>query len=339
LSRYDLRSELAAPMKRREFLGAVSGALAAWPLGVHAQQPERMRRIGVLLGSEAGDPEMQARLAALQEGLRALGWTEGNNIGLDLRWFGGSSERAAQHAQEITALAPDVIVVNATVGIEAVLKTTRSVPTVFVMVGNPVGSGYVASLSRPGANVTGFSAFEPEITGKWMQLLKEIAPATRRVTVLSYPGYEFLWHGAEAAAAALGITVTQATSRNATEIERVISAIAERPGGALIVLPAPVFATNRELIARLAASHKLPAVYPYRYYAAAGGLMSYGMDAVDIFRRASLYVDRILKGENPSDLPVQAPTKFELVINLKAAKMLGLEVSPTLLARADEVIE
>jgi putative ABC transport system substrate-binding protein len=206
-------------------------------------------------------------------------------------------------------------------------------------VGNPVGSGYVASMSRPGANVTGFSAFEPEITGKWMQVLQETAPATRHVTFLTYPGYEFLWHGAEAAAAALGLAVSQATAHNPAEIERAISSTASRPGGALIVMPAPVFATNRELIARLAASHKLPALYPFRYYAVIGGLISYGMDAVDIFRRASLYVDRILKGENPGDLPIQAPTKFELVINLKTAKALGLTVPVTLLARADEVIE
>jgi putative ABC transport system substrate-binding protein len=193
-------------------------------------------------------------------------------------------------------------------------------------------------MSRPGGNVTGFSAFEPEIAGKWLQVIKEIAPATKQVTVLFHPGYEFLWRGAEAAAAALGVTVTQATTHNVTEIERAISVIADRGGGALIVLPTPLFAAHRELIARLAALHKLPAVYPYRYYITAGGLMSYGIDAVDIFSRASLYVDRILKGEKPSDLPVQQPT-IELVINLKTAKALGLTVPPSMLARADEVIE
>ena len=326
-------------MKRREFITALGGAAVAWPIAARGQRPEQTRRIGVLMASEERDPEMQARLAAFQQALRTLGWTDGDNLRIDLRWFGGSSERAEHYAKEIAAFAPDVIVANATVGIEAVLKTTRSIPTVFVLVGNPVGSGYVASMSRPGANVTGFSAFEPEITGKWMQVLKEIAPATRQVAFLFYPGYEFLWHGAEAAAAALGLAVSRATSHNAAEIERAISTIARRPDGALIVMPAPVFATNRELIARLTASHQLPAVYPFRYYATVGGLMSYGMDAVDIFRRASLYVDRILKGENPGDLPIQAPTKFELVINLKTAKALGLTVPVTLLARADEVIE
>jgi putative ABC transport system substrate-binding protein len=325
-------------MQRREFIGLVGGA-AAWPVVARAQQPGRMRRVGVLLASNERDPEMQARLSGFKEALRALGWTVGGNLQLDVRWFGGSSERAVEYAREIAALVPDVIVANGTVGLEAVLKVTRSVPTVFVAVGNPVGSGYVASMSHPGANVTGFSAFEPEITGRWIQLLKEIAPGTRSVGVLSYPGYEFLWPGAEAAASALAVTVTQATSRNAAEIEQSIAAIADREGGALIALPAPVFASNRELIARLAASHKLPAVYPYRYYAAAGGLMSYGMDVVDIFKRASGYVDRFLKGESPSDLPIQAPTKFELVINLKIAKALGLDVPATLLARADEVLE
>ena len=325
-------------MQRREFIGLIGGA-AAWPVTARAQQPGAMRRIGVLLASDERDPEMRARLTAFQEALRALGWTTGDNVQMDLRWFGGSSERAVDYAREIAALAPDVIVANATVGLEAVLKTTRSVPTVFVSVGNPVGSGYVASMSHPGANVTGFSAFEPEITGRWIQLLKEIAPGTSHVGVLSYPGYEFLWQGAEAAASALAVTVTQATSHNAAEIERAIAAIAARTGGALIVLPAPVFASNRELIARLAASHKLPAVYPFRYYAAAGGLISYGMDVVDIFKRASGYVDRLLKGASPSDLPVQAPTKFELVINMKAAKALGLDVPAMLLARADAVIE
>jgi putative ABC transport system substrate-binding protein len=225
------------------------------------------------------------------------------------------------------------------VGIEAVLKATRSIPTVFVMVGNPVGSGYVTSLARPGGNVTGFSAFEPEIIGKWMQVLKEIAPATKHVAVLFYPGYEFLWPGAAPAAAALGLEVMQATCRNAAEIERAISELARRPNGALVVLPTPLFAVNRNLIIRLAALHRLPAVYPFRYYATVGGLMSYGIDATDIFKRASLYVDRILKGENPGDLPVQAPTKFELAINLKTAKTLGLNVPLSLLGRADEVIE
>jgi len=324
-------------MRRRQFMTLLGGA--AWPFAVRAQQAAQMRRIGMLMGSSATDPEMRARLAAFQEALRALGWTDGDNILTEKRWFGGSSDRAAQYAKEIIALNPDVVVANGTVGIEAALGATRSIPTVFVLVGNPVGSGYVASMARPGSNVTGFSAFEPEITGKWMQLLKEMAPATRHVTILFYPGYEFLWRAAEAAAAALGLEVKQATCHNAAEIEQAIPAIAASPGGALIVLPSPLFGLNRELIIRLAATYALPAVYPYRYFATAGGLMSYGIDSVDIFRRASLYVDRILKGANPGDLPVQAPTKFKLVVNLNTAKALDLAAPPTLLARADEVIE
>lgn len=216
---------------------------------------------------------------------------------------------------------------------------TRSIPTVFVMVGNPVGSGYVTSLAHPGGNVTGFSAFEPAIATKWIQILKEIAPATKRVTVLFYPKYEFLWRGAEAGGAALSVKVTQATCQSKAEIERGLSALAGDRGDALVVLPTPLFASNRKLIVRSAAMQGLPAVYPFRYYATAGGLISYGIDAVHVFRRASLYVDRILKGESPSDLPVQAPTKFEFVINLKTAKTLGLTISPSVLATADEVIE
>lgn len=322
-------------MRRRVFIAVLCGA-AAWPIAARAQA---VRRIGILLASEERDPEMRARLTAFQDAMRALGWTEGSNVQMDIRWSGGSSERAETYAKEIAALNPDVIVAHATVGIEAVLKTTRSLPTVFLAVGNPVGTGIVPGMSRPGANVTGFSAFEPEITGRWMQVLKEIAPGTQHIGILSYPGYEFLWEKAEAAAAAFSVEVKITTVRNAAEIEQAVAAIGARPGGALIVLPAPVLASNRELLARLAASHKLPAVYPYRYYVASGGLMSYGFDAVDIFRRGSRYVDRILRGEKPGDLPVQAPTKFELVINLKAARALGLRVSEAMLAQADEVLE
>ena len=322
-------------MQRRKFIGLLCGAMT-WPIPARSQT---LRRVGVLLASDERDPEMQSRLSAFQGAMQALGWTVGGNVQMDVRWFGGSSERAEVHAREIVALGPDVMVANATVGIQAVLKATRSVPTVFVAVGNPVGTGIVASMSRPGANVTGFSAFEPEITGRWIQTIKEIAPGTRHIGVLSYPGYEFLWEQAEAAAAALSVAITTTTAHNAAEIEQVIATTAGRPGGALIVVPAPVFAANRELVARLALSRKLPAVYPFRYYVTAGGLMSYGFDAVDLFKRASGYVDRILKGESPGDLPVQAPTKFELVINLRTARALGIDVPSTMLAQADEVVE
>jgi putative ABC transport system substrate-binding protein len=326
-------------MRRREFIALLGTAAGCLSVRAHAQQPSRMRRIGVLLASETSDPEMQARLGIFEDGLRALGWVKGGNIEIDLRWYGGSPERAARYATEIASLGPDVIVANATVGVEAVRKATQIIPTVFVMLGNPVGSGYVASMSRPGANLTGFSAFEPEIAGKWMQLITEIAPATKQVTVLSHPGYEFLWNGAEAAAAALGLAATQVRCHNAGEIDAAISALGARRDAGFVVLPAPVFAANRDMISRLASSHGVPAVYPFRYYAAAGGLMAYGIAAADVWRRAPSYVDRILKGENPGNLPIQAPTRFELVINLKAAKALGLNVPSSLLGLADEVIE
>lgn len=322
-------------MRRRVFIAVLCGA-AAWPIAARAQA---VRRIGILMASEERDPEMRARVTAFQDAMRALGWTEGSNVRMDIRWSGGSSERAETYAKEIAALNPDVIVAHATVGIEAVLKTTRGVPTVFLAVGNPVGTGVVPGMSQPGANVTGFSAFEPEITGRWMQVLKEIAPGTQHIGILSYPGYEFLLEKAEAAAAAFSVAVQITTVRNAAEIEQAVAAIGARPGGALIVLPAPVLASNRELLARLAASQRLPAVYPFRFYVASGGLMSYGFDVVDIFKRGARYVDRVLRGEKPGDLPVQAPTKFELVINLKAARALGLRVSEAMLAQADEVLE
>ena len=326
-------------MKRREFIAALAGAAASSRLTARAQQAERVRRIGVLMGSEPSDPQMQARVAALSDGLRNLGWSVGNEVRIEVAWYGGSLERATNEAKAFADGPLDVIVVNGTIGIDAARNVTHSIPTVFAMVGNPVGSGFVDSLAHPGGNVTGFSAFEPEIVGKWMQTLKEIAPATKQMAVLFYPSYEFLWRGAEVAAAALGIEVTQATCRNAGEIERSIIAMAGQPTTALIVLPAPLFASNRDLIIRLTAAHRLPAIYPFRYFARGGGLISYGIDAVDIYRRTADYIDRILKGEKPADLPVQAPTKYELVVNLKTAKALGITVPTTLLARADQVIE
>lgn len=325
-------------MRRREFVGLI-GIVGAWSLSARAQDPERMRRIGVIMGSEANDPQMQARIAAFSDGLRKLGWTIGKDIKIDVAWYGGSLERATNDATTFVRDPLDVIVVNGTIGIEAARKVAPGTPTVFAMVGNPVGSGFVDSLARPGGNVTGFSAFEPEIAGKWMQVLKEIVPNIKQIGILFYPGYDFLWQGSEAAAAQLGVKVTQATCRSTAEIERELSAMADQPAVALAVLPAPFFASSRDLIVRLTAAHHLPAVYPFRYFANAGGLMSYGIDAIDVYRRTASYVDRILKGERPADLPVQAPTKYELVINLKTAKALGLVIPPTLLARADEVIE
>src|SRR5262245_53674352 len=324
---------------RRELILLLGSATAAWPFAARAQPADRARLVGVLLTSVESDPQMQARFSALREGLANLGWTDAGNIRLEPRWIAGSAERATHLTKELVDLAPDVIVANSTTAIEAVMKETRQIPTVFVLVGDPVGSGYVASLARPGGNVTGFSAFDPEIAGKWIQALKEIAPATSEVVVLFSPGYEFLWRGAEATAAALGVRATRATCRTNADLESAIAAAAAQPSRGLVVLPTPLFAISRDLIIGLAARHKLPAVYPFRYFAESSGLMSYGLDTIDIFRRSASYVDRILKGEKPAELPVQAPTKFELVINLKTAKALGLQVPPTLLSQADEVIE
>jgi putative ABC transport system substrate-binding protein len=309
------------------------------PAVAFSQPADRARRIAVLMGAGENDRETLSRMTVFTARLRQLGWTDGDNIQIMLRSYQGKFDRATRYAKEIVKHAPDLIIANGTVGVEAARNATRSIPIVFALAGNPVGTGVVASMSHPGGNVTGFSAFEPEIVGKWMQSLKELAPATEHVTILFYPGYEFLWHSADAAAASLGLDVTKATCRDAAAIEQTISALANRPGSAFTVLPTPLFSLNRVLIVRLAATHRVPAVYPFRYFAQVGGLMSYGLDGVDVFRRAAQYVDRILRGEKPGDLPVQAPTKFELVINLKTAKALGLTVPPTLLARADEVIE
>jgi putative ABC transport system substrate-binding protein len=326
-------------MRRRDVITLLGGAALYWPLAAHAQQTERVQRIGVLIPSHEHDPEMQARVAAVRSQLRELGWREGDNLHVEWRWFGADAARAQVLADELVKLVPNVILTSSTVGIEAALKATHTIPTVFAMVGNPVGSGYVPSLARPGGHVTGFSAFEPEIAGKWVQIVKEIAPATREVGVLFYHGYEWLWAGAVAAAAPAGIVANRFECRSASDFERAIAAMASRPGTAAIVLPTPAVIQNRDLIIRLTAAHALPAIYPFRYYVRAGGLLSYGLDTVDIYRRAATYVDRILRGERPGDLPVQAPVKFELVINLKTAKGLGLTVTPTLLARSDEVIE
>jgi len=327
-------------VRRRDFINLLGGiAITASPGAAVGQQTGRTRRLAVLMGAGENDPETRARMAALKGRLRTLGWTDGDNIQIILRSYQGKSDRAASHAKELVSLAPDLIIANGTVGIEAAQNATRSVPIVFALVGDPVGTGIVASMAHPGGNVTGFSAFEPEIVGKWMQALKELAPATRHVSVLFYPGYEFLWHGAEAAAAPLRLDIAKATCRDSAEIEQAISALAKHPGSAITVLPTPLFAINRNLIVQLAAKHRVPAVYPFRYFAQAGGLMSYGLDGVDVFLRAADYVDRILKGEKPGDLPVQAPTKFELVINLKTAKALNLQVPLALLGRADHLID
>jgi putative tryptophan/tyrosine transport system substrate-binding protein len=328
-------------MRRREFISFVGSAVVAWPLRAHSQQSER--RIGVLMSTRADEPEGQARLLAFRETLQQLGWTDGHNIRIDTRWSGSEADSYRKFAAELVALRPDAILASASASVAALQQVTRSVPIVFTNVIDPVGAGFVLSLSRPGGNTTGFSAFEYSVSGKWLELLKQIAPNVTRVAVLRDPALA-AGIGQFAAIQALappsfGVELTPIDVRDPGEIERAITAFARERNGGLIVTASSAARTHRELIISLAMQHRLPNVFPFRHYPSNGGLASYGPDAIDEHKRAAVYVDRILKGEKPSDLPVQAPTKYELVINLKAAKALGLTVLPTLLARADEVIE
>jgi putative ABC transport system substrate-binding protein len=328
-------------MKRREFITLIGGA-AAWPLAARAQQGERMRRIGVLTPFAADDPESMARIAAFLQGLGDLGWTVGRNVRIDYRWSAGDAERARKDAAELVALAPDVILATGSPVTAALLQATRSVPIVFSQVPDPVANGFVASLAQPGGNATGFSTFDYATSVKWLELLKEIAPRVKQAVVLRDPTIAS-GIGQMAAilgvASAFGVELRPIGVRDAGEIEGAVTAFAREPNGGLIVLPAPSSIIQRELIIMLAARYRLPAVYALRFFVTSGGLISYGPDTIEPYRRAAGYVDRILKGEKPADLPVQAPTKYELVINLKTAKALGLTVPDTLLARADEVIE
>jgi ABC-type uncharacterized transport system substrate-binding protein len=329
-------------MKRREFLKLVGGTVIAWPLAARAQQPERMRRIGVLMNLAADDPESQARNAAFLQTLQQLGWTDGRNVRIDIRWAAADANRFRRYAAELVALAPNVILVSSNQGVAALQQETRNVPIVFVLVVDPVGSGYVASLAQPAGNATGFALFEYSVSGKWLELLKEIAPRVTRAVVLRDPAEPAgvgQFAAIQAVAPSLGVELSPVDVRDAGEIKRAVAAFAGRSNGGLIATPSPPQAVHRELIIALAARHQLPAVYGQRYMVTGGGLISYGPDRVDPYRRAAGYVDRILKGEKPADLPVQAPTKYELVINLKTARTLGLSVPPMLLARADEVIE
>jgi len=329
-------------MRRREFMTLLGGAAAAWPLAARAQQGERARRIGVLMSYAADDPAGQTRLLAFAQALAQLGWTEGRNIRIDIRWGGGSPERIRSYAAELVALAPDVILAVASVTTGPLLQATRVVPIVFVQVAEPVGAGFVETLARPGGNATGFMLYEYGIGTKWLGLLKEIAPSLKRVAFLQSPGIAAgpgQFGAIQASAPSLGVEVRPITLGDAGEIERVITAFARSSNGGLIVAGGTASSARRDGIIKLLTRLRLPALYSDRVFATDGGLLAYGPDRIDQFRRAADYVDRILKGEKAADLPVQAPTKYELVINLKTAKALGLEVPTTLLARADEVIE
>jgi putative tryptophan/tyrosine transport system substrate-binding protein len=329
---------------RREFITLVGGAAAttpAWPVAASAQQSERMRRIGVLMNLAADDSLGQARQTAFVQGLQELGWIDGRNVRIDIRWGAGDADRFRRYAAELVALAPDVMLAASGATMPALMQATRTVPIVFVLVPDPVGSGFVASLARPGGNATGFTQYEFGLSGKWLEVLKEIAPRVTRAAILRDPADPAgigQFGAIQTAAPSFGIEVRPVDVRDPVEIERGITAFATANGGLIVTGSAPA-AVHRNLIITLAAQYLLPAVYSYRYFPASGGLISYGPDTIDPYRRAAGYVDRILKGEKPADLPVQAPTKYELVINLKTAKALGLEVPPTLLARADEVIE
>jgi putative tryptophan/tyrosine transport system substrate-binding protein len=329
-------------MRRREFITLLGGAGAAWPLAARAQQDERVRRVGVLAYWTADDAEGHGRLAAFTQALAQSGWSEGRNLHIDARATANADE-LRRHAAELVALAPDVILAaTGTATVAALLQTTRSVPIVFATVIDPVGAGFVASLAKPGGTTTGFTIYEYSMSGKWLELLKEIAPAATRVAVLRDPAVASgigQFGAVQIVAPSLGVVVSPVDLRDTGEIERAIAAFARSPNGGLIRTGSAMGIVHRDLIVRLAARHRLPAVYPGRFHVTAGGLISYGPDLIDQFRRAASYVDRILKGEKPSDLPVQAPTKYELVINLKTARALGLDVPAPVLARADEVIE
>jgi putative ABC transport system substrate-binding protein len=330
-------------MKRREFMLALGGAAAAWPLTARAQQRERMRRIGVLMSAVEGDPIGLEYVTAFAQALAELGWSVGRNVRIEYRWGAGDLDRFRRYAAELVALSPDVVLASAGSIVGALQQASRTVPIVFVTTIDPVGGGWVESLSRPGTNATGFASFEFSMSGKWLELLKEIAPGVKRVAVVRDPSVPAGSGGLAAiqtVAPSLGVELTPVGVRDAGEIERAIAAFARSSNGGLIVVgPTSSVRRHFDLVVALAARHRLPAVYPNRLFVTGGGLISYAPDSIDQYRRAAGYVDRILKGEKPADLPVQAPTKYELVINLKTAKALGLEIPPTVLARADEVIE
>jgi putative ABC transport system substrate-binding protein len=330
-------------VRRREFIGFLGGA-AAWPVAARAQQPDRMRRIGVLMPLTADDPLGQTRIAAFREELGKLGWMEGRNIRIDTRWMAtGDIESMQRFAKELVALQPDLIVTQSTPITATVLQETRTIPIVFALVADPIGSGFVTNFAQPGGSVTGFVTMVPEMAGKWLELLKEVAPSVARVNLLFNPAtatyFEYWLNPFKAAAVSFAVEAIAAPVHDRSELEPVIAEQARAPNGGLIVMPDTFTDAHRVEITSLAARYRLPAVYPYRQFTAVGGLLSYGDDLIDNFRRAPTYVDRILKGEKPSELPVQAPVKFQLVVNLKTANALGLTIPPLLLARTDETIE
>lgn len=328
-------------MRRRDFAKGIASAGVAWPLATRAQQPDRVRRLGVLTGLAEDDAEIQVRLAAFREELQKLGWTEGRDVQIEYRWGAGDVERMRAYAAELVALTPDVILAHSPPTVAALRQKTRTIPIVFVQVPDPVEAGVVASLAHPGGNITGFVHFERTIGGKWLEVLKEIAPRISKVMVFRSPNQVFVPYSSamDVMAPSLGVQLTKADVRNAEEIKRALDALARDQDSGLLVPPDNFIAAHRALVIDLAARYRLPAVYPYRFFVKDGGLVSYGVDLVDLFRRAAVYVDRIFRGAKPADLPVQLPSKFELVINLKTAKVLGLTVPPKLLFTADEVIE
>jgi putative ABC transport system substrate-binding protein len=329
-------------MKRRQFISLLGGAAAGWPLPAFAQQPAQVRRIGVLMNTAFDDPEGQARVAALMQELQESGWAVGRNLRVDLRWGAGDAQRLRAYADELVALGPDALLASGLTTAAPLAQATRTVPIVFVSVTDPVGSTIVESLARPGGNVTGFANFEFGISVKWIELLKELSPRLTRVGVLRdpvNPAVMGLLGSIQAVAPSLGVELRPIAVRDPSEIERAFDTFVQTSIGGVIVLTGGVAVVHRGSIIALAARHRLPAVYPFRYHVVDGGLISYGPNSLEQVRRAARYLDRVLKGEKPADLPVQAPTKYELVINLKTAKALGLDVPDTLLARADEVIE
>ena len=329
-------------MRRRQFITLLGGTVVAWPLVARAQRSERMRRIGVLMNLAAEDPESQARIGALLQGLQEFGWAIGRNAQIDIRWGMGDAERSRKHAMELVALTPDVVFATTFPTVAALQQATRAVPIVFAGVIDPVGAGLVASLARPGGNTTGFAGFEYGLSAKWLELLKQVAPRLTRVAVLRdslTPVGIGQLAAIQGVASSFGVELSPLVVRDVGEMEPAVAAFAHSSNDGLIVTIGTLTDAHRELISALAARHRLPAVYPFPFFVRRGGLISYGPDIVDLFRRAAGYVDRILKGEKPADLPVQQPTKIDLAINLKVAKALGLEIPPTLLTRADEVIE